>query len=59
MGKLFNESKSFKVEFAREAMSGYEKFGKTSNAAAELMLVASADGSQVKIHSVDDDLSRS
>ena len=55
LGKLFNESKSFKVEFAREAMSGYEKFGKTSNAAAEFMLVASADGSQVKIHSVDDD----
>jgi hypothetical protein len=55
LGKLFNESKSFKVEFAREAMSGYEKFGKTSNAAAEFMLVASADGAQVKIHSVDDD----
>lgn len=55
LGKLFNESKSFKVEFAREAMSGYEKFGRTSNAAAEFMLVASADGSQVKIHSVDDD----
>jgi hypothetical protein len=55
LGKLFNESKSFKVEFAREAMSGYEKFGKTSNAAAEFMLVASADGGTVKIHSVDDD----
>lgn len=55
LGKLFNESKSFKVEFAREAMSGYEKFGRTSNAAAEFMLVASADGGQVKIHSVDDD----
>ena len=55
LGKLFNESKSFKVEFAREAMSGYEKFGKTSNAAAEFMLVATADGGTVKIHSVDDD----
>ena len=55
LGKLFNESKSFKVEFAREAMSGYEKFGRNSNAAAEFMLVASADGGQVKIHSVDDD----
>ena len=55
LGKLFNESKSFKVEFAREAMSGYEKFGRTSNAAAEFMLVASADGGTVKIHSVDDD----
>ena len=55
LGKLFNESKSFKVEFAREAMSGYEKFGRSSNAAAEFMLVASADGGTVKIHSVDDD----
>ena len=55
LGKLFNESKSFKVEFAREAMSGYEKIGKTSNAAAEFMLVATADGGTVKIHSVDDD----
>lgn len=55
LGKLFDESKSFKVEFAREAMSGYEKFGKDSNAAAEFMLVASADGSRVVIHSVDDD----
>lgn len=55
LGKLFEESKSFKVEFAREAMSGYEKFGKDSNAAAEFMLVASADGSRVVIHSVDDD----
>ena len=55
LGKLFDESKSFKVEFARESMSGYEKFGKDSNAAAEFMLVASADGSRVVIHSVDDD----
>ena len=55
LGRLFDESKSFKVEFAREAMSGYEKFGKDSNAAAEFMLVASADGGKVVIHSVDDD----
>ena len=55
LGKLFDESKSFKVEFAREAMSGYEKFGKDSNAAAEFMLVANADGGRVVIHSVDDD----
>jgi len=55
LGKLFNESKSFKVEFAREAMSGYEKFGKKSKAAAEFMLVATADGGKARIHSVDDD----
>lgn len=55
LGAMFDESKSFKVEFAREAMSGFEKFGKDSNAAAEFMLVASADGSKVVIHSVYDD----
>ena len=55
LGALFDESKSFKVEFAKEAMSGYEKFGKTSNAAAEFMLVSTADGSRTKIHSVDDE----
>jgi hypothetical protein len=55
LNKLFDESKSFKIEFAREAMSGYEKFGKSSNAAAEFMLVGTADGGSVKIHSVDDD----
>ena len=55
LGAMFNESKSFKVEFAREAMSGFEKFGENSNAAAEFMLVASADGDKVVIHSVYDD----
>lgn len=55
LGAMFEESKSFKVEFAREAMSGFEKFGEKSNAAAEFMLVASADGGKVVIHSVYDD----
>lgn len=55
LGRLFDESISFKVEFAREAMSGFEKFGKDSNAAAEWMLVASADGGKVVMHSVYDD----
>lgn len=54
LGKLFSESEDFKIEFAREAMSGFEKFGKSSNAAAEYMLVSNATGSQVEIHSVYD-----
>lgn len=55
MGKLFEENKQFKIAFAREAMSGFEKFGKDNLAAAEFMLVATADGSSVAIHSVYDD----
>ena len=55
MGALFETSSEFKIAFAREAMSGFEKFGKNNNAAAEYMLVASHDGSKVAIHSVYDD----
>ena len=55
LGTLFEQSSDFKIAFAREAMSGYEKYGKSSNSAAEFMVVASSDGSQVSIHSVDDD----
>tara|TARA_Y100000361_G_scaffold686_1_gene546 strand:+ start:811 stop:1923 length:1113 start_codon:yes stop_codon:yes gene_type:complete len=55
LGQLFEKSAKFKIAFAREAMSGYEKYGKGSNSAAEFMVVASADGSKVRIESVDDD----
>ena len=55
LGKLFQDNRDFKIAFAREAMSGYAKYGKDSNSAAEWMLVASHDGSKVQIHSVDDD----
>ena len=55
LGTLFETSSAFKIAFAREAMSGYEKFGKTSNSAAEFMVVSSHDGTTVSIHSVDDD----
>lgn len=55
LGKLFQTNKSFKIAFAREAMSGFEKYGKNSPAAAEYMLVASHDGKKVSIHSVYDD----
>jgi hypothetical protein len=55
LGVLFETSSAFKISFAREAMSGYEKYGKSSNSAAEFMVVASHDGSTVSIHSIDDD----
>ena len=55
LGTLFETSPKFKIAFAREAMSGYEKYGKSSNSAAEFMVVATHDGSRVSIHSVNDD----
>ena len=55
LGSLFETSSAFKIAFAREAMSGYEKYGKSSNSAAEFMVVSSPDGNTVSIHSVDDD----
>ena len=55
LGILFQENRKFKIAFAREAMSGYEKYGSNSNSAAEFMVVASHDGSKVSIHSIDDD----
>ena len=55
LGSLFQQSREFKIAFAREAMSGYEKYGSKSNSAAEFMVVASHDGSRVSIHSIDDD----
>jgi hypothetical protein len=55
LGLLFEQSAKFKIAFAREAMSGYEKYGSKSNSAAEFMVVATHDGSNVSIHSIDDD----
>ena len=55
LGTLFENNKNFKIEFAREAMSGYMKYGKSDNAAAEWMLVSTHDGSKVQVHSVEDD----
>ena len=55
LGLLFEQNKQFKIAFAREAMSGYQKYGSSSNSAAEFMVVASPDGSTVSIHSIDDD----
>ena len=55
LGALFESNKDFKIAFAREAMSGFIKFGKNNNAAAEYMLVANHSGSRVSIKSVYDD----
>lgn len=54
LGNLFEESEEFKIQFAREAMSGFKKFGEDSLAAAEYMLVSTHDGRNVQIHSVYD-----
>jgi len=55
LGNLFEESEEFKIQFAREAMSGFKKFGEDSLAAAEYMLVSTHDGKNTQIHSVYDD----
>ncbi len=56
MSTLFEKNRDFKIAFAREAMSGFEKFGERADAAAEFMLVASHDGTRVAIHNVNDDV---
>lgn len=55
LGELFETNRDFKIAFAREAMSGFKKYGDRSNAAAEYMLVSTHDGSKVSIKSVHDD----
>ena len=55
LGILFQNNRQFKIEFAREAMSGYEKYGSSAKAAAEWMLIAKKDGSAVSVHNVSDD----
>lgn len=53
--EVINSNEDFAREFAREAMSGIQKFGADSEACAEFMLVSSKDGNKVSIHSVYDD----
>jgi hypothetical protein len=55
LGTLFEENEKFKIEFAREAMSGFMKYGENANAAAEFMVVSDHSGSSTKITSVYDD----
>ena len=52
---LFNKSESFKIAFAREAMSGYQKFGPDSNASADYILSVDKSLTKGSIHSVNDD----
>ena len=50
------EHEDFKMEFAREAMSGFRKFGEKSMGAAEYMLViGKGSNPKIQIHSVLDD----
>jgi hypothetical protein len=53
--ELFNKSPKFKIEFAKEAMSGYQKFGPGSPAAADYVLSVNTDLSNPKLHSTQDD----
>jgi hypothetical protein len=51
---LFNKSPEFKIAFAQEAMSGYEKFSPNSPAAADYVLSVNTDLSNSKLHSTQD-----
>lgn len=52
---LFDKDKDFKIAFAREAMSGYKKFGPDSNSAADWVLSADKSLNKGDIHSINDD----
>jgi hypothetical protein len=52
---LFTKSPEFKIAFAKEAMSGYEKFGAGSPASADYVLSVSSDLSSPKLHSTQND----
>jgi hypothetical protein len=52
---LFTKSPEFKIAFAKEAMSGYEKFGAGSPASADYVLSVSSDLSNPKLHSTQND----
>lgn len=52
---LFDKSEDFKIAFAREAMSGYKKFGPDSEASADWVLSADKSLNKGSLHSVNDD----
>ena len=52
---LFNKSPKFKIEFAKEAMSGYEKFGPKSPASADYVLSVDSSFGNPKLHSTQND----
>jgi hypothetical protein len=51
---LFDKSEVFKTAFAREAMSGYKKFGPNSEASADWVLSADKSLNKGSLHSVND-----
>jgi hypothetical protein len=51
---LFDKDKDFKIAFAREAMSGYKKFGTDSESAADWILSSDKSLNKGSLHSVDD-----
>lgn len=55
LGVLFEENEKFKIEFAREAMSGIMKFGENSNASAEFVVSTNHNGLDTNVISVHDD----
>ena len=52
---LFDKNEDFKIAFAREAMSGYKKFGPDSEASADWVLSADKSLNKGSLHSVNDD----
>jgi len=52
---LFNKSEAFKIAFAQEAMSGYEKFGPNSEAYAQYVLSVDKNYDNPQLHSTQDD----
>lgn len=52
--ELFNKNKDFKNAFAKEAMSGYKKFGPDSIASADYVLSSDKSLNKGELHSVND-----
>jgi len=55
LSNLFKKHREFKINFAKEAMSGFNKFGEQSDASANYMLVSDHKGSNIEIHSIYDE----
>ena len=54
MDKLFSSSEKFQTEFVKEAMTGRIKFGESSPATAEYILVVDHAGTTVDLKKIDD-----
>lgn len=55
LSEVFKENHKFQIEFVKEAMSGYEKFGKKSLASANHVLVAEPQGTIDGFHLISQD----